>query len=372
MKTHIFKLHEKALETARIYRNSEIELIHILQEIDELKAYQEFDYQNLHAYATGALQLSESVAYTLITLARKSKQIPELKEKITHQEMKITQARMIAPILTPENQEHWMNKACQLSKRSLEKEIKKQFPEKAVKETIRPVAEKRYELKVGISEELHESIKRVQDLLSQKTGKPASLEEALKDLVEEYLHKKDPLEKAKRVQRKLNAKALGKKSDLEKNATPEIASDQIAAESQGPHVSDFQKLNLPSQQQPAFFPVPTFSHSQSNPQSSPRTPIPASIRHAVNLRDEAQCAYINTRGQHCTEKRWLDFHHRKPVNQGGQHTIDNLMLICRNHHQMHHRAELNFLYPINRRQRSDGNFKKGLAMLSKGKLNKLY
>jgi hypothetical protein len=39
---------------------------------------------------------------------------------------------MIAPVLTSENQNQWLSAAASLSKRELEKEIAKEFPEKQI------------------------------------------------------------------------------------------------------------------------------------------------------------------------------------------------------------------------------------------------
>lgn len=199
MKTRIQELHQEGIEISAQYRKAERRLISILQEMDSLKGFRDLGFRSLHEYATRAWKLSDDVAYILISLARKSKEVPVLKEKLEREEISISNARLIAPILDTQNQSEWILKAETLTKRELDKEIKREFPERAVPEQARYVTDSRLELKLGVSEELHEKLKRVQDLLAQSKQKHATLEEALEELASFYLEKKDPVKKAERA-----------------------------------------------------------------------------------------------------------------------------------------------------------------------------
>ncbi len=112
-------LHERAVRAANSYLNSEKDLIEVLGLIDQKRAYRDFGCKSLFDYATRKLFLTESTAYTLIMLARKSLEIPVLREKIKNQEIFITNARLIAPVLKPDNQKEWLAKAESFSKREL-------------------------------------------------------------------------------------------------------------------------------------------------------------------------------------------------------------------------------------------------------------
>ena len=266
-------LHARAVALVETYLKAESELLSVLQEIDRCKGFRELGFKSLFEYAT-SLGLSEGVAYNFITVARKSSEIPELREKLQAQEMTLSNAKTIAPILNSANQEKWLEAASTLSKRELEKEIAKEFPEKAVQENARYVSEKRIELRLGISEELLKKLRRVQDLESKNVA--ASLEQALEAMAEGYLSKHDPLEKAKRARQ--------------------------------------------------LFP--------GRVNSNPRV-IPAHLKHSVQKRDQAQCTHSKS-GKRCQERRWLDIHHVKPLSKGGETTLGNLILLCKAHHQLLH------------------------------------
>ncbi|MBY0470520.1 HNH endonuclease, partial [bacterium] len=75
-------------------------------------------------------------------------------------------------------------------------------------------------------------------------------------------------------------------------------------------------------------------HTPARVNKNPRV-IPAHLHHAVQKRDQAQCTHI-TQGKRCTERRWLDIHHKNPLSQGGETTLENLTLLCRGHHQLLH------------------------------------
>ncbi|MBY0471979.1 HNH endonuclease, partial [bacterium] len=274
---------ERAVALVKTYLRAETELLSVLQEIDLCKGYRDLGFKSLFDYVR-SLGLSESVAYNFITISRKSVQVPALKERIQDQEISLSNAKVIVSILTPENQDKWLQAAAQLPKRELEKIVAKEFPEKSVKETTRYVAEERVELKLGISEALLKKLKRIQDLESKKSA--ASLEQTLEAMADLYLQKNDPLEKAKRSKTLAPARVAGEKTRV----------------NEGPR--------------------------------NPRI-ISAPLNHAVQKRDQAQCTHV-TQGKRCQERRWLDIHHKKPLSQGGETTLSNLTLLCRGHHQLIH------------------------------------
>ncbi len=298
MKTSFNVLHERAVQISKTYLKAESDLIAILQEVDDCKGFRELGFKSLFDYATQSLGLSESVSFNFITIARKSREVPKLQEMIQKQEISVSNARMIAPVLTIDNQDRWLSIAAELSKRELEKEIAKEFPERQVQEHTRYVSEKLIELKIGISEDSYELLKRVQDLVSSQSGNAASLEETLRAALELYVEKKDPVEKAKRVQERTQAKEF-----QDTKAVPGQADANANADTDA-------KKNL------RF--------------------IPAKLEHAIMLRDQGQCTFHSVDGKRCLEKRWLDIHHVQPLSQGGQTTFENLRLVCRGHHQVLH------------------------------------
>lgn len=285
---YIQKLHERALQCAKEFLRLESELIDILQEIDDQKAFTYFGFTSLFQYAVGSLKLSESRAYELIAIARKSRQVPELKVAISQGTINTGQARRIVSVITPENQAEWINMSSTLSQRDLEKKIVEIKPKEAVKEKMTYIQPTRVQLMCGISEELMKEIERIKDLVSQSSGKPASLEDTLKAMAILYLEKKDPVAKANRVLKK-------------------------------------KELFLRR--------VPGAVHSG-------RPPIPAKVRHEVIKRDDGQCTHRDSDGKRCEQKRWIDLHHQHPVSQGGKNSVDNISVLCRLHHKMHHQLAL--------------------------------
>jgi 5-methylcytosine-specific restriction endonuclease McrA len=246
-------------------------------------------HSSLYQYATKALRLSENEAYTLITVSRKAKQIPELKEAIFSGKINTSQARRITAVITQENKTEWIGKAAILGQKELEKEIARVAPKEAVKEKMTYVTENRIELKCGISETLMKELELVKDLLSKKTRRPSSLEDALKEVVTFYIDKKDPVKKAERSLTK--PKRLASRRE---------------------HMA---------------------THGG-------RTPIPSAVKHQVVLRDQGQCTHQIPEGKRCDDKRWVEIHHRVPVSGGGKHTLENLVSLCSNHHKLQHELEL--------------------------------
>src|ERR1700752_5329195 len=116
------QIHQRAVDISSRYKRLESELIEILEQVENHKVYLHYHHSSLFKYGVEELKLSESVIYRLITVMRKSREIPQLKAEISAGNITLGNATRIASILTSENQSEWLAKASELSQRQLEKE----------------------------------------------------------------------------------------------------------------------------------------------------------------------------------------------------------------------------------------------------------
>ena len=75
-------------------------------------------------------------------------------------------------------------------------------------------------------------------------------------------------------------------------------------------------------------PRKTLSQSQTSPTTRQ---IPAAVKRAVYERDGGRCRYEDEQGRRCTARHGLEFHHRRPFAHGGDHSVDNVALVCKCH-----------------------------------------
>lgn len=289
------KLHQRALELVRQHQRVEAELISVLRAIDDMKLYREHGATSLFAYATKILGLSESVAWNFITVSRATKKSPILRHAIETGVLSVSKARRITSILTQENQAEWVEKARILSQRELEKAVATVNPSAATPDRISYVTGDFMRLEVGFSETELAEIKYVQDLVSQSTQAAASLRETILTAIRFYKQRKDPMEKAER--------AKPGKPDSSQVKTPK------PSKSNG---------------------------TQTTIRVHPRKALPASILHTLARRDQNQCTHIDSNGSRCLNRRWLERHHVVPKSEGGKDALDNLIMLCRAHHQQRH------------------------------------
>ncbi len=227
--------------------------------------------------------MSEPVTLNFIAVSRRSVQIPELKAAIEAGDLTVSTARKITSVITPESQSAWILKAINLTSRALEREVAKVLPQALTPERAKYVRVDRININFGLTEEFYKKLKRIQDLESQRLSRAVNFEETLNAMIDLYLEKKDPVEKAKR------------------NINPRAPVPENVIKSQG---------------------------------ADKRRPITAKIRHEVNLRDRGKCTHVD-----CDQQRWLDIHHIIPVSQGGQNSLENLRTLCSGHHKMEHLQE---------------------------------
>jgi hypothetical protein len=216
-------------------------------------------------------------------------------------ELSLSQARRIAPVVTKENHEQWIQKAKVLPQRELEREVTAVNPKAHVQEKIRPIAKELSELKVPVDRETEENLEMLREILSQKRGKSATLAEVIAWAAETTREKFDPVRKSKRSQ---------------------CISSGNAEKSKPEGQADLPKDHSVPPEHPKV--------------QAGRQPIPASVKHPVILRDGMRCAHVSSDGRRCEQKRWLQLHHQVAVKNGGLNTAQNLQTLCQAHHQFVH------------------------------------
>jgi 5-methylcytosine-specific restriction endonuclease McrA len=295
------ELHLTALNLSKQFHQTENELLEVLGQIDEQKVYLQLGYSSLFQYSVSALGLSEQKAYALMKVSRKSKEIPELKANIQNGSLSVSKAIRIVSVIKPGNQKVWIEKAKTLPKVELEKEIASLHPEVVTKETVRRLDENRSRISLSLPDELLQEFKRAQTLESMRNKKSLNLEETLQFVLADYLERRDPVRKAKRI---CDKALLQETSEASVNLFREI--------------------------------VPTKSVSQL-PQH--RRPLPAFVKHQVFQRDQGKCQFKSSEGLVCHSREFVQIHHVVSVSKGGTNHLSNLQTLCSRHHAYHHQQQ---------------------------------
>src|SRR5574338_182735 len=195
-------LHQKALELAKCWKQTEAELVAVLIAMKREDAFVALGFQGVFTYCQKALGLSDAQSYYFQSVVRTSLVVPKLEKAVTTGELSVSQARRIAPVLTPSNASTWIEKAKELPQRELEKAVASVNPNAKPVERMKPVSAEQVKVTVTVSPKVAEMLRRIQDLESQRTQKAATLDETLEAMAEHYLERKDPVRKAERAKPK--------------------------------------------------------------------------------------------------------------------------------------------------------------------------
>ena len=139
----MMNLHEKALSLAKEYRNTEAALLHVLMQMQSDGLFLTLVFRNLFDYALRALRLSEAQAYYFSQVARKAREVPELKEAIDAGKLTLSKARRIVPVITSENHDEWIQKAANTTQRELERAVSDVNPHATINERTWEVSDLR-------------------------------------------------------------------------------------------------------------------------------------------------------------------------------------------------------------------------------------
>src|SRR3954468_12427056 len=103
-------IHERAIRRAQTFLVSQTELLESIIEVDENKTFEKFGLAYLTTYCVQYMGLDEDLAGVLVRIARKSQIVPELRRAIADGDVSISNAKTIASVITPQNQDEWIEK----------------------------------------------------------------------------------------------------------------------------------------------------------------------------------------------------------------------------------------------------------------------
>jgi len=186
-------LHQKITETVTEYRKQEGLLIELTQEADFTKFYLELGYSSLFEYLNIGQGISAATVSNLIAVARKSVEIPDMKEAIACGEVGLAKLRKVSSVITSENKSEWIEKSKKLSCRELEKEVAKVSTYKPRRDFWQRINADYFRLSIDATEDFKALAERAQDVFCKKSQSNKTLTKVFTWALNEALAKHDPL-----------------------------------------------------------------------------------------------------------------------------------------------------------------------------------
>lgn len=312
------QIHFQTQHYANAHRCAEHRLVELLLQIEDFRIHKKLGCTSLFTYVVDQLKLGESTAYSLCAVARKMREVPELKMALKRGAITLYKAGRVIPVLTKENAKEILDFAAKNTTRETDSMVAEIKPSAAIGDRARVLADNSFALQTTVSGECLKKLKRAQSLRASR-HQNTSFESTLEAALDMYLTKHDPLLRAARAKAKV--RAPGKDVKNEHAHSDSTASELPDKAANGACTQDQQEL-------------------PSSP--SLRVPLTAAEKHAVFLRDQGRCTHIHSSGERCGADRWLHIHHIKPVSEGGDNALAHLTLLCSVHHDLAHQLSFAF------------------------------
>jgi hypothetical protein len=360
-------------------RGATIELIVHLAELDARKLYLGEGYGSLFAYCTGALRLAEHAAYNRIEAARVSRRFPRVLDLLADGSLNLTTVRLLAPHLRADNFDAVVEQARGRSKRDVEVLGARLAPQSDVACSVRKLPTRRPPDGEPFSAVEALAVAPEPAPLPSERSLPASGETV--DDPAGYLPGSPGRTAAEATYGAAPKAATASPPEAVTAAPPEatttappktpahrpvvapLASERYRVQfsiGEATHEKLRCAQNLLRREVPDGDPGEIFDRaltllleevarkklaltSKPRPGHSGQTRsrhVPAHVKRAVWLRDGGRCAFVSPKGRRCTERAFLEFHHREPHAIGGETTVANISLRCRAHNA--YEAELVF------------------------------
>ncbi len=191
------------------------------------------------------------------------------------------------------------------------------FYDAAVPERV--VVTKKYKIEFAVEPGFIKRLKKIITLLSPKFSKGIGLEQVIDILMDEYLDHHSPESRMKKRARR------GEK----KNKHNEARGTDARSERPACGVRDTGCGNHGAAKRTV-----KEKHVKKSTGIERTRHIPRSIRDQVFVRDGGRCTFISKNGKRCGETWNLEIDHIIPYAKGGDHSPENLRLLCAQHNRL--------------------------------------
>jgi len=337
----LFRLAALVSESHRL----EADLVAHIGEVDERKLYARFAYPSMFAYCTEKLHLSEAAAYRRITVARAARQCPEILSALRDGRLHLSGLATLAPLLTPANCNDLLARATHRTKRQIEELVATLAPRPDSPASIRRLPERPTQVLTSergaecqsdpidraAANELvpgRVELTRLNDELTAPAKEiPAppirhisSSERPIVEVLSPGRYKVQFTASAELRDKLERLRAL-MRMEVPDGDLAGIIERAVSEKLERLEARRFAKTTSPRKKLP---PTNTTQASRY---------LPAAVRRAAAERDGGRCRYVDERGRRCSERHRLEFHHRHPYGMGGDHSPDNIRLMCPAHNR---------------------------------------
>jgi hypothetical protein len=322
----------------------------------------EFDARGLHlgagfsslfAYCTAALGYSEQSAYNRIEAARAARRFPLILELLAAGRVTLTNVRLLAPHLTPQNHRTLLAEAAGKSRLQVEELMALHFPRPEAPTSVRKlpataIPDAAPLLRNGARHTVAGSA-RVADTDGVVSAASRLLEPSIALSNVAASAPVAPLRGAAvvplasdRYKITFTAKAATRQKlrmaqELLRHQVPHGDVADVVDRALDALLEQLTRRKFAAVSRPRS--ASTANAPSDVPAASGRH-IPADVRRAVWLRDGGSCGFIAADGRRCGERGFVEFHHVRPFAVDGPPTATNIALRCRSHNG--YEAELYF------------------------------
>lgn len=309
-------------------RRVEADLVAHIAAVDERRLYLREACPSMFSYCVERLHLSEPETALRIVVARASLRHPSLLDMLRDGRLHLSGIALLAPHLTEQNRDAVLSRATHLSKRRIEELVAELAPRPDAPALVRKLPSP------SPSPAQHRP-DDARPLEVPRDAAPLAIAGAPSSAASLPLRKGppatvEPLAPARyRIQFTAGSALRDKLEELQALMRSSVPDGDLAAVIEAAVSEKIERLKA---RRLAATSRPRTTLAGSDTRPGPRH-IPAAVRRVVRERDGDRCAYVDPQGRRCSERRGLQFHHRRPHGCGGDRSVGNIALRCGGHNR---------------------------------------
>jgi len=356
---HCARLHRTLKRIVKARAALDREEAEALREAERLRIWRHLGYSSLVEYMEMELGYSPRAALERLRVANAIVELPTIAEALAQGELSFSAVRELTRVVTPETEQVWLDASDGKNLRDIEQLVSGHKRGDTPDDPVDPKLRKRVLRFDELDEETIAIVRQARQIVDREVGERLDNNRFLRALARLAIdgaasgagpsaRSRAPyqiavmdcerckrswqdgggvtveMSPAKREVAECDAQHIG---SVDSEPAEDVSDDTREGASENATMGAADRALPPTCTQAA--------RGQVQPATKARTAIPAPLRRKVIARDHGRC-----RVPWCRSIRNIDQHHIRPICEGGEHSLSNVISLCESHHIALHEGAL--------------------------------
>jgi hypothetical protein len=326
---HCARLHRRLKRIVKARAALDAQEAEALREAERLRVWRHYGYGSLLEYLEMEAGYTPREALERLRVARAIVDLPAIADAMAQGELSFSAGRELTRVATADTEQQWLEAAADKNVRDVEDMVSGRKRGDRPTDPADPKLRTRPQRFDDIDDETRAMVRQARQILERELGERMSDRQLLRAFARTVIDGARAPDRTHAPYQMATMTCEQCKRGWQDGAGITVEMSPAAVETA---LCDAQHIGSVDAGSSTSGPLDAGAPTAA---TRAKSDIPPALRRKIRARDHGKC-----RVPWCRSARNIDLHHIVPRSEGGEHTLENILLLCESHHLAHHAGAL--------------------------------